>query len=104
MKAMTYLKNVTTLSLDQEKCKNCGTCLEVCPHGVLVMNSGRVAIHDRDACMECGACSRNCPFDAVSVQAGVGCAAAVIGSLLDPEAGVCCGPECKGSVEAKKCC
>ncbi|MEJ2191083.1 MAG: 4Fe-4S binding protein [Nitrospirota bacterium] len=36
------------------------------------------SIGDRDACMECGACQRNCPSQAVTVNAGVGCASAVL--------------------------
>ena len=89
MKQMTYLRDVTTLRLDQVKCKNCGTCLEVCPHGVFTMNAGKVVIGNRDFCMECGACSRNCPLEAVTVQSGVGCAAAIINSMIDPKSGVC---------------
>jgi Fe-S-cluster-containing hydrogenase component 2 len=54
------------------------------------MNGNRVAIRNRDACMECGACSRNCAFGALSVQAGVGCAAAVINSLLGRKDEDCC--------------
>jgi hypothetical protein len=28
--------------------------------------------------MECGACAMNCPFEAIEVEEGVGCAAAII--------------------------
>jgi ferredoxin len=79
---LVYLKDVVTLDLDRERCTECGTCLSVCPHGVLVQDNGKVRIEDRDACMECGACSRNCPVQAVMVQSGVGCAAAVINTAL----------------------
>jgi ferredoxin len=100
MRQLTYLKNVATLKLDEEKCTGCGMCLEVCPHAVFQMNSRHVEIRDRDACMECGACSRNCPFEAISVQVGVGCAAAVIGAMLGRTDQPCCGPagsECSPS-------
>ncbi len=82
MGQLIYLKNVVTLELDQEKCVGCGMCLTVCPHAVLAMNNGHAEVRNRDLCMECGACARNCPTDAVSVQAGVGCAAAVISTAL----------------------
>lgn len=75
---MKYLKNVVTLQYDSTKCTGCGKCLEVCPHRVFQPEGNKVKISDRDACMECGACARNCAFDAISVEAGVGCAAAVI--------------------------
>jgi ferredoxin len=90
MGQLVYLKNVATLVLDQEKCVGCGMCLIVCPHAVLGMNNGHARIEDRDACMECGACARNCPAEAVSVQAGVGCAAAVINAALGRDSSSCC--------------
>ncbi len=75
---LRYLSNVVTLKLDSDKCIGCGMCTEVCPHAVFTREDKRVKIADRDACMECGACARNCPVEARSVNAGVGCAAAVI--------------------------
>jgi len=93
MERFTYLKGVVTLKLDEEKCIGCGMCVEVCPHAVMSMNGdGRAWIQDRDACMECGACSRNCPTEALSVEAGVGCAAAVINEMLGRSDSPCCGP------------
>lgn len=77
-----YLKDVVTLQVDREKCVGCGMCLEVCPHSVLELADKKIFIADRDACMECGACAMNCPVLAISVQAGVGCAQAIISSLF----------------------
>ena len=85
-----YLKNVTTLGLDPEKCIGCGKCLEVCPHSVFSLQERKARIVERDACMECGACSMNCPTEAISVQAGVGCAAAVINAALGRTSAGCC--------------
>ncbi|MBW2111236.1 MAG: 4Fe-4S binding protein [Deltaproteobacteria bacterium] len=90
MGRMVYLSGVVTLDLDPEKCVGCGVCLQVCPHGVLRMDDGHVVIQDRDSCMECGACARNCPSGAVMVQAGVGCAAAVINAALGRNSSSCC--------------
>jgi ferredoxin len=107
MREFVYLENVVTLKLAEEKCTGCGMCLEVCPHNVLEMNRTHVRIQNRDACMECGACSRNCPFDAISVQSGVGCAAAVINSLLGRNGRNCCSiDDSNGSSSDKKatCC
>jgi ferredoxin len=87
---MVYLKNVVTLALAEEKCVGCGTCLLVCPHTVLGRSNGKVRIMDRDACMECGACATNCPAEAISVEAGVGCAAAVINAALGRQSSSCC--------------
>jgi NAD-dependent dihydropyrimidine dehydrogenase PreA subunit len=98
-----YLKNVTTLTFDADKCIGCGRCTEVCPHGVFELNVQKARIADRDSCMECGACALNCPVSAVEVNAGTGCAAAIIMSWFtggEPTCGcsgdgggdsVCCG-------------
>jgi ferredoxin len=72
-----YLRDVVTLEFDEERCIGCGTCAQVCVHGVFALNGGRARILERDACMECGACAMNCPVEAVSVRSGVGCAAAL---------------------------
>lgn len=98
MTEFKYLLNVVTLKLDQEKCNGCAMCTKVCPHAVFMRSADKklVSIDRRDACMECGACSKNCPENAISVEAGVGCAAAVINSMLGRTDAPCCGPDTKG--------
>ena len=90
MNSMVYLRDVVTLRLDEKKCVGCGVCLNVCPHAVLRLTNGKVGIANRDACMECGACSRNCPAEALQVRSGVGCATAVINSMLGRKKSSCC--------------
>jgi ferredoxin len=90
MGKLVYLTNVVTLELDREKCVGCGMCILVCPHAVFTMHEGHARIEERDDCMECGACARNCPADAITVQAGVGCAAAVINAALGIKGDCCC--------------
>jgi ferredoxin len=99
--AVRYLRNVVTLALDEERCTGCLRCLEVCPRAVLARAAKRVAIVDRDACIECGACARNCSAGAISVQAGVGCAAAVVGGWLRGSRPSC---GCGGSAAAEDGC
>jgi len=82
MTKLRYLPNVVTLTLDVQKCTGCARCVEVCPHEVLAIEDQRARILDRDACMECGACAMNCPPQAITVQAGVGCASAVLNGML----------------------
>ncbi|MFC1771002.1 mercury methylation ferredoxin HgcB [Candidatus Margulisiibacteriota bacterium] len=77
-----YIRNVTTLELDKEKCTGCKMCVNVCPHAVFEIRDKKAFIIDKDACMECGACAKNCPAKAISVKTGVGCAYAVIMGLL----------------------
>lgn len=79
---MRYLKNVATLAYDPDRCTGCGRCTEVCPHAVFEMQGGKARITDKDLCMECGACALNCAFGAITVGSGVGCASAIIRSML----------------------
>ncbi len=90
MKKLAYLKDVVSLRLNQEKCNGCGMCLIVCPHAVFGLDNGHALIKNRDACMECGACAQNCAANAVTVQAGVGCAAAIINNALGRDSSSCC--------------
>lgn len=89
---MRYLSNVSTLKLDSQKCIGCGLCTQVCPHPVFELEEDRARIVDSDQCMECGACALNCPVDAITVQAGVGCAHGILkGWLAETES--CCGED-----------
>lgn len=92
MDDMRYLAGVASLSLDPEKCSGCGTCREVCPHGVFGHGTGKASLLDLDACMECGACALNCPEGALSVTPGVGCATAILHGWLSGGPAACdCG-------------
>ncbi|MFA5072638.1 MAG: mercury methylation ferredoxin HgcB [Nitrospirota bacterium] len=96
---MKYLKNVATLQYCSDKCTGCGRCVEVCPQGVFVLRDKRAVVIDKDLCMECGACARNCEFGAITVNAGVGCASALINSMLTGGEPTC---DCSGS--SGNCC
>jgi NAD-dependent dihydropyrimidine dehydrogenase PreA subunit len=96
---MKYLKNVTTLEYFEDKCTGCGRCVEVCPQSVFVMRDKRAAITDKDLCMECGACAKNCDFGALAVDSGVGCASAIINSMIFGGEPSC---DCSGS--SGSCC
>jgi NAD-dependent dihydropyrimidine dehydrogenase PreA subunit len=96
---MKYLANVSTLQFFSDKCTGCGRCVEVCPHGVFEMRDKRANLIDRDRCMECGACAKNCEFSAITVNTGVGCAAAIINSLIYGGA-----PSCDCSGTGNSCC
>jgi NAD-dependent dihydropyrimidine dehydrogenase PreA subunit len=91
---LRYLANVVSLELNESRCNGCGMCLAVCPREVFALENGKARIADRDACIECGACQRNCPFPAVTVNPGVGCAAAIIQGVLQGTAPACgCSPD-----------
>ena len=103
MRTLKYLKN-NTLHLNDEKCIGCGKCLEVCPHGVFSVDDKKTRIAYKDHCMECGACQKNCPAEAIYVDAGVGCAAAVIIGIFTGSTPVCgCSTESDEKTETTCC-
>ena len=96
---MKYLANVSTLAYSSDKCTGCGRCVEVCPQGVFEMCDKKATVMDRDLCMECGACAMNCEFGAITVNSGVGCAAAIINGMITGGA-----PSCDCGVGGSNCC
>lgn len=91
MAGLRYLEDAVTITYDPDKCTGCQLCTMVCPHGVFAMEGNRAKLVDRGACMECGACQLNCAFDAIKVESGTGCAAAIFASWFNGGE-VTCGP------------
>jgi len=89
-----------TLRYNPELCVNCGMCSIVCPHAVFASGEDVAQVIRGEACMECGACQRNCPPSAITVDSGVGCAAAMIRAALTGKKEVTCGSE----IESSCCC
>lgn len=131
MQGFRYLENAITLQLDAEKCNGCRGCVSVCPHGVFAIGEDKRAyLADRGACMECGACALNCQTGAITLEPGVGCAAAIIrgwvtgtepscgcsgapgptpvgaepGAAAPAAAGSCCGSDAGTAKDRRGCC
>lgn len=101
MLGLRYLPGVVTLELDVEKCIGCGRCAEVCPHAVFAVVDGKARMVDRDGCMECGACARNCSAEAIAVNAGVGCATAILAGARAGSQPACCE---RSDEQSRACC
>ncbi len=99
MQRTSYVMNGASLVIDDGACIGCGDCLDVCPHAVIAIDGQKAWVADRGACMECGACARNCPVFAITVKAGVGCAAAIIQGKLRGTA-----PNCDCDSGSGDCC
>jgi NAD-dependent dihydropyrimidine dehydrogenase PreA subunit len=89
---MVNLYATNTLQYNRELCSNCGMCSIVCPHEVFAPGDDAAELAKPAACMECGACQKNCPTGAITVDSGVGCAAAMIMAALTGQKEACCGP------------
>jgi len=51
--------------VDQERCTSCGTCVEACPVGAIVLDDQNLACIDQAECIRCGKCHDVCPVEAV---------------------------------------
>jgi NAD-dependent dihydropyrimidine dehydrogenase PreA subunit len=105
--------DINTLAYNAGRCINCGMCSAVCPHGVFAPGGDaarperRAYVVRPAACMECGACQNNCPTEAIVVDSGVGCAAAMITAALTGNPEPSCGgpePSCDGAEPSSSCC
>ena len=88
---MRIKEKINTLAYQPRLCTNCGLCSIVCPQGVFASGETRAKLVNRAACIECGACMLNCEPGAIEVQAGVGCAAAMIQVALTGQKEPACG-------------
>ena len=55
-----------TLRIDLERCTGCGSCVSVCPFGVIDIVDEKAQIGD--GCNLCGACADACAFDAIAID------------------------------------
>lgn len=76
---LTYL-GLNTLEYNAKKCTGCEMCTIVCPMRIFKMRGKKAYPDTKEKCIECGACMRNCAYGAIKVDAGPGCAAAVLAS------------------------
>jgi len=54
-----------SISIDQEKCTACESCVEACPFGVIEIVDGTAVVGD--GCNLCGACEDVCAFEAITI-------------------------------------
>ena len=64
-----------TVKINEEFCKGCGFCVEVCPKDVLKLSSrfnkrgfNVVEVKNPDACIQCKKCELICPDFAINVS------------------------------------
>lgn len=56
-----------TAILDQERCMNCGLCVDLCPDQAISMSSNYTVVIDSSKCTGCGSCIDECPNEAISL-------------------------------------
>ncbi|MCL6560445.1 MAG: 4Fe-4S binding protein, partial [Firmicutes bacterium] len=59
----------TIVKVDEEICKGCGLCVEICPYGARYIDPRTKKARIRDAlCQGCGACAAACPSGASQLK------------------------------------
>lgn len=61
-------RELTTFSIDAEKCKACGKCIKACPTEAITGEKKVAHVINQDKCVTCGACREVCPFEAVITE------------------------------------
>ncbi len=54
------------VTIDEEKCTACGSCVDVCPVDALKID-GKAKV-DENECIDCGTCVDECPEGAISLD------------------------------------
>jgi 2-oxoglutarate ferredoxin oxidoreductase subunit delta len=60
---------VRSISIDEEMCKQCGICVDLCPYDVLASDDkGQAYVAKLEACTGCLLCELLCPDLAINVD------------------------------------
>jgi NAD-dependent dihydropyrimidine dehydrogenase PreA subunit len=55
------------IKIDEEKCTGCGTCVDICPVGVLEIQDEKSKVVNLDECLVCRACEVQCTETAMEI-------------------------------------
>lgn len=56
------------ISLDRDKCIDCGACINLCPVDALKFDKNDTIHLYEDKCIQCKACVKACPMKALSIE------------------------------------
>ncbi|MDH4137053.1 MAG: hydrogenase iron-sulfur subunit, partial [Anaerolineae bacterium] len=57
-----------TAVVDEDLCKKCGLCADVCPYGAIAWEKKQLARVITAACAGCGTCAAECRFEAITMR------------------------------------
>lgn len=54
--------------ISDDKCKQCGECVDVCPADVLSVDENQTTVANPQDCLGCESCVSVCPEEAITVE------------------------------------
>lgn len=51
--------------INEDECSGCGSCVDVCPSGVLDLVEDKATPVNEDDCTACATCMEECPMGAI---------------------------------------
>jgi len=54
--------------INEEKCQQCGECVDICPADVLAVEDKVTKVAKPDECLGCESCVSVCPEEAITVD------------------------------------
>lgn len=54
--------------INQNKCIQCGTCVDICPLDIIKKENDRIIVKYPEECWHCRACVMDCPQEAISIR------------------------------------
>jgi 2-oxoglutarate ferredoxin oxidoreductase subunit delta len=59
---------LVTITLNQEFCKSCEICVEICPNKCLEIRGTYPVVRDINLCSKCMLCELECPDFAITIE------------------------------------
>ncbi len=59
-----------SIAINQEKCKGCGKCTQVCPGNLIKMKDHKAVIYREKDCWGCTSCIKECRWQAIDFFLG----------------------------------
>lgn len=54
--------------VDKDYCVACGSCVKVCPLGIIKIEQGVYAKINEEKCVGCGKCAKICPASVIELK------------------------------------
>lgn len=56
------------VTVDEEKCIGCGSCVDICPSEVYELQNEKAAVVNVEECVGCESCVESCEQGAITIE------------------------------------